>query len=82
MPAVVQQYDNWNCAWNILRLCAWSILEQYDNWQAVLQGAVAIHAPLGEFHAANELIELGSTKIVLGEIQPKSALGDLGQYDN
>ena len=71
-----------NSAWNILGNCAWNILEQYDNWQAVLQGAVAIHAPLGEFHAANELIELGSTKIVLGEIQPKSALGDLGQYDN
>lgn len=39
---------------------------------------MAIHAPLGEFHAANELRELGSTKIVLVEFQPKSALGDLG----
>lgn len=39
---------------------------------------MAIHAPLGEFHTANELRELGSTKIVLVEFQPKSALGDLG----
>lgn len=57
-----------NSAWNILWNCAWNILEQYDNWQVVLQGAVEIYAPLGEFHPAWSLRNLGSTKIVLGNI--------------
>ena len=67
-----------NSAWNILGNCAWNILEQYDNWQVVLQGAVEIHAPLGEFHTAWSLRNLESTIIVLGNIQPKNCPIDLG----
>lgn len=55
-------------AWNILGNCAWNILEQYDNWQVVLQGAVEIYAPLGEFHPAWSVRDLESTIIVLGNI--------------
>lgn len=65
-------------AWNILGNSAWNILEQYDNWQMVLQGAVEIHAPLGEFHPAWSVRGLESTKIVLGNIQPKNCPIDLG----
>lgn len=57
-----------NSAWNILERCAWDILEQYDNWQVFFQRAVAFHAPLGEFHLAWSVIDLESTKIVLGNI--------------
>ena len=57
-----------NSAWNILGNCAWNILEQYDNWQMVLQGAVEIYAPLGEFHPAWSVRNLESTIIVLGNI--------------
>ena len=57
-----------NSAWNILGNCAWNILEKYDNWQVVLQGAVEIYAPLGEFHPAWSVRNLESTKIVLGNI--------------
>ena len=60
-----------NSAWNILERCAWDILEQYDNWQVVLQRNVAFHTPLGEFHPAWSAIDLESKKIVLGNIQPK-----------
>ena len=52
-------------AWNILGNCAWNILEQYDNWQMVLQRTVAIHAPLGEFHPAWSVRGLASTIILL-----------------
>lgn len=65
-------------AWNILGNCAWNILEKYDNWQMVLQGAVEIYAPLGEFHPAWSVRDLESTKIVLGNIQPKNCPIDLG----
>lgn len=67
-----------NSAWNILGNCAWNILEQYDNWQVVLQRDVAIHTPLGEFHTAWSVRNLGSTKIVLGNIQPKNCSFNLG----
>lgn len=60
-------------AWNILGNSAWNILEQYDNWQMVLQRAVAIHAPLGKFRTAWSVRDLESTKIVLGNIQLNSA---------
>ena len=59
-------------AWNILGNCAWNILEQYDNWQVVLQGIVEIYTPLGEFHPPWSLRNLASTIIVLGEFQPKN----------
>lgn len=63
------KYDNSpECAWNILWNSAWNILEQYDNWQMVLQGAVEIYTPLGEFHPAWSVRDLESTKIVLGNI--------------
>ena len=62
-----------NSAWNILGYSAWNILEKYDNWQMVLQGAVAIHTPLGEFHTAWSFVNLESTKIVLGNIWLNSA---------
>lgn len=62
-----------NSAWNILGNCAWNILEKYDNWQVVLQRAVAIHAPLGKFRTAWSVRDLESTKIVLGNIQLNSA---------
>ena len=62
-----------NSAWNILGYSAWYILEQYDNWQVVLQGVVEIHAPLGEFHPAWSVTDLASTKIVLGNIWLNSA---------
>lgn len=65
-------------AWNILGNCAWNILEQYDNWQVVLQGAVEIYAPLGEFHTAWSFVNLESTIIVLGNIQPKNCSFNLG----
>ena len=67
-----------NCAWNILQHSAWNILEKYDNWKVVLQGAVEIHAPLGEFHPAWSVIFLGSTIIVLGNIQLNSAWRNSG----
>lgn len=67
-----------NSAWNILERCAWDILEQYDNWQVVLQRNVAFHTPLGEFHPAWSAIDLESTIIVLGNIQPKNCPIDLG----
>ena len=57
-----------NSAWNILGNSAWNILEKYDNWQMVLQGAVEIYAPLGEFHPAWSVRDLESTIIVLGNI--------------
>lgn len=57
-----------NSAWNILGNCAWNILEQYDNWQVVFPRAVEIYTPLGEFHPAWSVTDLGSTKIVLGNI--------------
>ena len=60
-------------AWNILGNCAWNILEQYDNWQVVFSRAVEIHTPLGEIHPAWSVRNLGSTKIVLGNIQLNSA---------
>ena len=60
-------------AWNILWRYAWNILEQYDNWKVVLQGAVAFYAPLGEFHPAWSVINLESTIIVLGNIWLNSA---------
>lgn len=44
----------------------------------VFPRAVEIYTPLGEFHPAWSVIDLESTKIVLVEFQPKSALGDLG----
>lgn len=73
------KYDNSpECAWNSLRDSACIHLEQYEKGQVVFSRAVEIYTPLGEFHPANELRELGSTKIVLVEFQPKSALGDLG----
>ena len=53
-------------AWNILGNCAWNILEQYDNWQVVLQRDVAIHAPLGEFHPSWSLRDLESTIMYTG----------------
>lgn len=65
-------------AWNILGNCAWNILEQYDNWQVVLQRDVAIHAPLGEFHPAWSVTDLASTIIVLANIQLNSAWRNLG----
>ena len=67
-----------NCAWNILGYSAWNILEQYDNWKVVLQRTVAIHATLGEFHSSWSVTDLSSTKIVLGNIQPKNCPIDLG----
>lgn len=67
-----------NSAWNILGYSAWNILEKYDNWQMVLQGAVEIYAPLGEFHTAWSVRNLESTIIVLGNIQPKNCPIDLG----
>ena len=67
-----------NSAWNILGNCAWNILEKYDNWQMVLQGAVEIYTPLGEFHPAWSVRNLESTIIVLGNIQPKNCPIDLG----
>lgn len=60
-------------AWNILGNCAWNILEQYDNWQVVFSRAVEIHTPLGKIHPAWSVRNLGSTKIVLGNIQLNSA---------
>lgn len=65
-------------AWNILWNSAWNILEQYDNWQVVLQGAVEIYTPLGEFHPAWSVRDLESTKIVLGNIWLNSAWRDPG----
>ena len=65
-------------AWNILGNSAWCILEQYDNWKVVLQGAVAIHAPLGEFNPAWSVRGLESTKIVLANIWLNSAWRNLG----
>ena len=65
-------------AWNILGHSAWNILEKYDNWQVVLQGIVALHTPLGEFHPPWSLRNLESTKIVLGKFQPKNCPIDLG----
>ena len=56
-------------AWNILGNSAWNILEQYDNWQVVLQRVVAIYTPLGDFHPAWSVRGLASTIIVLGFIQ-------------
>lgn len=68
------KYDNSpECAWNSLRNSAWNILEQYDNWQVVLQGSVEIYTPLGEFHTAWSFVNLESTKIVLGNIWLNSA---------
>ena len=67
-----------NSAWDSLRNYAWNILEQYDNWEVVLQRTVAIYTPLGEFHPAWSLRDLASTKIVLGNIQPKNCPIDLG----
>lgn len=57
---------------------AWNILEKYDNWQVVLQGIVEIHTPLGEFDTPWSLRDLESTKIVLGNIQPKNCSINLG----
>jgi len=52
---VLGKYDNCaECAWNLLYDSAWHVLEQYDNWEMVLQGVVAFNAALGEFHPANE----------------------------
>ncbi len=65
-------------AWNILWRYAWNILEQYDNWQVVLQGAVEIYAPLGEFHTPWSVSNLESTIIVLGVFQPKNCSFNLG----
>ena len=67
-----------NCAWNILWNCAWNILEQYEKGKVVLQRAVAIYAPLGEFHPAWSVRDLESTIIVLGEIQLNSAWRNSG----
>lgn len=67
-----------NSAWNILGYSAWNILEKYDNWQMVLQGAVEIHAPLGKFRTAWSVRDLESTKIVLGKFQPKNCSFNLG----
>lgn len=67
-----------NSAWNILGNSAWNILEQYDNWQMVLQRAVEIHTPLREFHTAWSVRNLESTIIVLGNIQPKNCSFNLG----
>ena len=61
-------------AWNILGNCAWNILEQYDNWQMVLQRVVAFYAPLGEFHPSWSVRGLASTIIVLGFMQSFPAL--------
>lgn len=63
------KYDNSpKCAWNSLWNSACIHLEQYDNWQMVLQRAVAIHAPLGKFRTAWSVRDLESTIIVLGNI--------------
>ena len=49
------KYDNCaECAWNLLYDSAWHVLEQYDNWEMVLQGVVAFNAALGEIHPPNE----------------------------
>ena len=69
-------------AWNILWNSAWNILEQYDNWQVVLQGVVEIYTPLGEFHPAWSVRDLESTKIVLGKFQPKNCSFNLGSTIN
>lgn len=61
------KYDNSpECAWNSLRNSACIYLEQYDNWQVVLQRDVAIHAPLGEFHPAWSVTDLESTIMYVG----------------
>ena len=76
---VLGKYEYYSdSAWNILGNCAWNILEQYDNWKMVLQGAVAFHTPLGEFHPPWSLRDLESTKIVLGKFQPKNCSFNLG----
>ena len=68
------KYDNSpECAWNSLRNSACVYLEQYDNWQVVFPRAVAIYAPLGEFHPAWSVTDLASTIIVLANIQLNSA---------
>ena len=72
------QYDNCRCAWYSLLPCAWLVLEQYDNWQMVLQGAVEIYAPLGEFHPPWIVRDLKSTIIVLGNIRLNSAWRNSG----
>ena len=68
------KYDNSpECAWNSLRNSACVYLEQYGKGQVVFPRAVAIHTPLGEFHPAWSVRNLGSTKIVLGNIWLNSA---------
>lgn len=63
------KYDNSpECAWNSLRNSACVYLEQYEKGQVVFPRAVAIHAPLGEFHPPWSVRDLASTKIVLGNI--------------
>jgi hypothetical protein len=63
------KYDNSpECAWNSLWDSACIHLEQYEKWQVVLQGAVEIYTPLGEFHPPWSLRNLASTIIVLENI--------------
>lgn len=71
MCAVVQQYDNCRCAWNVLFLVLGIFLEQYDNWQMVFQGVVAFYAAPGKLPASPAWGTLGSTIIAQS-----------GKYDN
>ena len=73
------KYDNSpECAWNSLWNPACIHLGQYEKGQVVFPRALAIYTPLGEFHPAWSVIDLESTKIVLGKIQPKNCSFNLG----
>ena len=63
------KYDNSpECAWDSLWNPACIHLGQYEKGKVVFPRAVEIYAPLGKFHPDWSVRNLGSTKIVLGNI--------------
>ena len=73
------KYDNSpECAWDSLWNPACIHLGRYEKGKVVFPRAVEIYAPIGEFHPAWSVRDLESTKIVLGNIQPKNCSFNLG----